>query len=507
MALSSRKLLVISAVVVAITLIWSGSGVISARSGTIGADHIVSFEKLPDGDTCIMPGAESESLAAAIVSMESLQRQAAGGAPVCAVPSLETSLGQAGGGARAPVSSAQAANGPEHIVGGPGTAYAAETRAGQINRRAARYLKDPYAAWSSIAVNAENDMVIVTDENLFRIVEYSRTDNARPGGPLTAPRRVIGGDNTRTEMMCGSYIDPKTLEVYVTNNDTQNWMPVFSREAKGNAIPDRMLATPHRTWGITADEARQELYMTVQNPSAIIVYKKGASNFEAPVRFIEGDTTDLADPHGIALDIKDDLIITTNHGHRQFYGGSGEAVSTLRVPWGEWIAKPDDLNQLPRRFLPGGRYDPPSVNIYRRDSSGNVAPLRKIQGPKTQLNWPSHVGVHEERGEIFVANDADDSVLVFRISDSGDVAPRRVLKGARTEIKTPTGLTVDAKNNELWVASMGNYAITVFPVDASGNAAPKRIIRGGPAGGQALMIGNPGAVGYDSKRQEILVPN
>ena len=37
------------------------------------------------------------------------------------------------------------------------------------------------------------------------------------------------GTNTNTEMLCGVYIDPKTLEVYVTNNDTVNWMPVFSR--------------------------------------------------------------------------------------------------------------------------------------------------------------------------------------------------------------------------------------------------------------------------------------
>ena len=34
-----------------------------------------------------------------------------------------------------------------------------------------------------------------------------------------------------------------------------------------------------------------------------------------------------------------------------------------------------------------------------------------------------------------------------------------------------------------------------------------RTIRGGPPDHTALMIGNPGAVGYDKKRQEILVPN
>jgi DNA-binding beta-propeller fold protein YncE len=154
-----------------------------------------------------------------------------------------------------------------------------------------------------------------------------------------------------------------------------------------------------------------------------------------------------------------------------------------------------------------GRFELPSLNIYARDASGNTPPLRVIKGPRTQLNWPSHVAVHEGRGEIFVANDSEDSVLVFRVTDRGDVSPTRVIKGSRTAIKNPTGIAIDAANGELWVASMGNYAITVFPLAASGNVAPLRTIRGGPVGGEAQMIGNPGAVGYDRKRQEILVPN
>jgi hypothetical protein len=66
---------------------------------------------------------------------------------------------------------------------------------------------------------------------------------------------------------------------------------------------------------------------------------------------------------------------------------------------------------------------------------------------------------------------------------------------------------VDPTNNELWVANMGNYTLTAFPITASGDVAPVRQIRGGPAGGAFNMVGNPGAVGYDSRRQEILVPN
>jgi DNA-binding beta-propeller fold protein YncE len=97
--------------------------------------------------------------------------------------------------------------------------------------------------------------------------------------------------------------------------------------------------------------------------------------------------------------------------------------------------------------------------------------------------------------------------LVFRESDSGDAAPLRVIKGPRTRVKNPTGLSLDAKNGELWVASMGNFTAAVFPVTANGDVAPLRQIRAGPSDQTALMIGNPGAVAYDSKRQEILVPN
>jgi len=60
---------------------------------------------------------------------------------------------------------------------------------------------------------------------------------------------------------------------------------------------------------------------------------------------------------------------------------------------------------------------------------------------------------------------------------------------------------------ELYVANMGTPSITVFPVTATGDVPPLRTIRGGPANAVGLMIGNPGAVGYDSKREQILVPN
>jgi 6-phosphogluconolactonase (cycloisomerase 2 family) len=117
------------------------------------------------------------------------------------------------------------------------------------------------------------------------------------------------------------------------------------------------------------------------------------------------------------------------------------------------------------------------------------------------------MALHEERQELFVANDADSSILVFRTTDQGNAAPIRMIKGPKTGIKHPPGLALDAKLGELYVANIGAPSVTVFPVTANGDVPPARTIRSAPAGAVGLMIGNPGAVGYDTKRQQILVPN
>ena len=74
-------------------------------------------------------------------------------------------------------------------------------------------------------------------------------------------------------------------------------------------------------------------------------------------------------------------------------------------------------------------------------------------------------------------------------------------------IKNPTGLFLDSKNNELWVTNFGNHTVTVYPSGAGGDTPPLRTIRSAPMGEPSLMIGNPGAVEFDTKRKEILVPN
>ena len=372
------------------------------------------------------------------------------------------------------------------------------------DRAPARVIRDPNPSFSSLGVDPDSSMLVVTDENLFQVLEYNRTDNTPASAKMTEPKRIIGGNKTKAEMICGVYIDPKTLDTYVLNNDTQNWLAVFSKNAKGNVPPDRYLAVPHGTFGIAVNEDTQEMYLTVQHDNSVVVYPKMAQGTDKPIRVLSGDNTRLEDPHGITLDTKHKLMIVASHGNVSYRekAAAGEGAGSYRG--GE---EGGEVGGGTRYQSGSGKFFPPSINIYPIDAQGNVAPIRRIEGPKANLNWPAGISVDEERGEIYVANDMNHSVSVFKITDNGDVAPSRVIAGPKTTIKNPTGVALDMKHGELWVANMGNHTATAFSMTASGDATPLRTIRGGPQNEPSLMIGNPGGVAYDGKRKEILVPN
>jgi DNA-binding beta-propeller fold protein YncE len=130
-----------------------------------------------------------------------------------------------------------------------------------------------------------------------------------------------------------------------------------------------------------------------------------------------------------------------------------------------------------------------------------------IEGPRTGLNWPTGIAYEPERNELYVTNDTTDSILIFDANASGNVAPRRVLKGPKTGLKNPTGLAIDKQRGELWVANFGGHTATAYRLNAQGDTAPIRTIRAAREGIPSLMIGNPGAVAYDTNREEILTPN
>jgi DNA-binding beta-propeller fold protein YncE len=429
--------------------------------------RLVGVEPLPsmDGEQCILPsGAEALMATATIPAGVIALRQSTGTTPAT--------------GAAPPR--------PSEAV-----------RSAVAKRQPIGTIRDPRNSFAGLVVDPVRNEVIMAEENNFSILVYDRTTNTPPTAAFTEPKRTIQGENTYLEYACGVYVDPATGDIYGINNDTLNWMTVFDRNAKGNASPNRKLRTPHTTFGIVADEETQELLMTIQDDHAVSVFKKSAKDQDAPVRLIQGPKTQMADPHGIALDPKAGLIFVTN------WGTFNDRRYDVPPRYGKanWPVGRD--NNIPG----SGKNQAPSITVYRKDARGDVTPLRVIQGPKTQLNWPTSIAVHPDRGELFVANDTGDSVTVYKTDANGDVAPIRVLKGRRSMIKNPTGVALDLMNNELWVANFGSHAATVYPVDAAGDPVPKRIIRSGRPDEAAPMLSNPHTLAYDSKRDQILVSN
>lgn len=369
-----------------------------------------------------------------------------------------------------------------------------------------RNIQDKYPAFAAIAVDPVRDEVIVTDENTFKILTYHRLENTPAGAEASRPKRVLEGDNTLIEFQSGLYVDQETGDVFAPNNDTVDTLVVFAHGASGDVKPKRALHTPHGTFGIAVHDARDEMFLTTQHDSSVVVFRKGADKNDEPVRLLQGDDTGLADPHGIAIDAKAEVFFVANYGSRALRD-PGREIRT-GVPG---LGKGRDKQNWPygREYaIPGsGWHSEPSITVHALTAKGNDKPRRKIQGPKTQLNWPTGIAFDPDRRELFVANDMGPSVLVFDADASGDVAPKRVLKGARTKLANPTSVSLDLKNRELWVANFGGHSATAYPLDAPGDVAPLRIIRSGPESAPSLMIGNPGALTYDSKREEILVPN
>ncbi len=147
-----------------------------------------------------------------------------------------------------------------------------------------------------------------------------------------------------------------------------------------------------------------------------------------------------------------------------------------------------------------------AILSFRGAASGEEAPLRVIQGDKTQIKGVGATGkvsIDPVHNEIYLAT-PDQTILVFNRTDNGNVAPKRVLGGPDTQLslgKQNTDNTVvagggnvygggnvpciriDPVHNLLLVPSVGRQfgnggSVLIFDRTASGNTPPKAVIKG-----------------------------
>jgi hypothetical protein len=134
-----------------------------------------------------------------------------------------------------------------------------------------------------------------------------------------------------------------------------------------------------------------------------------------------------------------------------------------------------------------------AILTFRGDANGDVAPVRKIFGPHTQLVNFDSLALDAVHAEIFIPesksfNSRWDRILVFPSDAQGDVAPIRILEGPDTGLR-PNRITIDPVRNLLIVS--GGGGIRIFDRIAQGNTKPLRFIKGGGAKDVALLTNNP----------------
>ena len=349
-----------------------------------------------------------------------------------------------------------------------------------------RVIKDQDPNFDTLWVDLVNNEILVGNDAQETLQIYSR-----PASGVVAPLREIKGEATFITYPGQVIVDPAHNEIWSIGNDIADLITVYSRSAVGNVAPIRRIDGKksqlkfNRSWGIALDAAHDELFVSHQKRNAISVLARTTNTDTDPKakakRLIQGPATGLAEPHGIFVDAKANEIYVANRGHKVV---EEEATG-----------------------LPVGSTDLPSITVYARTAHGNVAPLRTIQGDKTQLDEAKPIFVDAGRHEIVVADGSPtDALLFFDQKAEGNAAPIRVIQGSDTGLSNPTGVFVDAKHNEVLVANWSNHTITVYPRGAGGNVKPIRVIS--PTKSRvAVGMGNPGAIYVDPERDEIGVPN
>jgi DNA-binding beta-propeller fold protein YncE len=236
-----------------------------------------------------------------------------------------------------------------------------------------RYLRVPHQSWG-VSLSNERDEIALSVQQSNAIVVYGRAAKG-----LDAPRRQVSGARSQLHDPHGIVLDGVHNEIVVANHG--NWTKI-----RPYTMYDPLVS------------ATNEPYEPGRffDPS-ITVHSATADGEAAPLRTIEGRSTRLNWPMGIALDGAHHEIFVANYGDS-------------------------------------------SVLVFARTAKGDVAPARVLRGALTGIVGPVGIGIDTRNDELWVANYGDHTAVVFPRAASGNVKPARTVRNAPPE--TPTcGLT------------------------------------------------------------------
>ncbi len=219
---------------------------------------------------------------------------------------------------------------------------------------------------------------------------------------------------------------------------------------------------------IRYDEVHDEFLVVNPFAEAVLTFRGSTAGQEPPIRTIQG-------PH-----VK--------------FGGSRLDVDPVH-------------NEI---FLPAGN----RIRVYPRDGNGDVAPIRTIEGPDTQLARADSLSVDPVNNILVVGfnrgrGDPDGSILIFNRTDNGNVKPKAVIHGPKSGIIRINQMAVYPPK-KLIVATMPGLEdqmdppsafLGVWTYDDNGDVAPKWKI---PIGSKTTLK-KPFGVVLNPKNKEVII--
>jgi DNA-binding beta-propeller fold protein YncE len=275
-------------------------------------------------------------------------------------------------------------------------------------------------------------------------------------------------------------------------NYTGDSITVYSRKATGDVVPSYTIAgqagdSPHQ---IAINHAAGELIVANNLPYSVATYDLATG---VRKRTIAGPATGLLRPTGVAVDeVNGEIYVANDWGNTiTVYGvlAAGD-VTPKRTIQSSVLFSPVGLAfDSVHAEIVVASYSFNSITTFDRLADGISTPKRAIGGFQTGLFLPQGIALDTVNDEIVVANSAfylpnTGGILAFRRTATGDVAPIRRLEGNATKLCNPMGVAVDAATNELVVAN-GNFgsgtcapSVTTYTRTATGDTAPIRSVAG-----------------------------
>ena len=264
----------------------------------------------------------------------------------------------------------------------------------------------------------------------------------------------------------------------------------FARLAEENAAPTRLLAGQKTLLARTMHDIRydalhDELLVTNPFAQAILVFRGGADGEEAPIRIIQGSRTQLGGSRYAGLDrldvdpVHDEIYVPNGDSILVFPREGNGNVAPIRVikgpdtqlrgthalavdPVNDVIVVGDSIGETASPFRG-------NLLIYNRTDSGNVRPRAEIAGPNTRIVRINQIQVYPPNGWIVATQPGGRGVEpegvfvgVWSINDDGNVPPRWVIGGPKSKLKKPRGVALNPRNKELIVADMRLNSVLTY---------------------------------------------